>query len=116
MSTVYTIAFSGSEFLMVYNPRRKGWEMPGGRMEEGESAKDAAAREYLEESGYRINIVAIRGANGCHVCAAALGDKVDDGEFGSKLFTVLPDELAFERSEYEGVLEWARSVTERFGR
>jgi len=116
MSTVYTVAFSGSDFLMVYNPKRNGWEMPGGRIEKGESAEDAAAREYLEESGYRINIVAAKEIDGCRVFAASLGDRKNEGEFASELFSFLPDELAFERSEYDHVLGWARSVIEKFGR
>ena len=27
--TIYTIAFKDGLFLMVWNPKRKGWEMPG---------------------------------------------------------------------------------------
>jgi 8-oxo-dGTP pyrophosphatase MutT (NUDIX family) len=30
-----------------------GWEIPGGRIDEGETAIDAAARETLEETGWR---------------------------------------------------------------
>src|SRR5437879_10785282 len=30
-----------------------GWEVPAGRIDEGEAAPDAAARECLEESGWR---------------------------------------------------------------
>ena len=110
MSTVYTVAFSGREFLMVFNPKRHGWEMPGGKIEENEDTADAAVREYLEESGYSIKIVSIKEAGGCYVCAAVLGKKISDGELEPKLFTELPDELAFERSEYVGVIEWAASV------
>jgi 8-oxo-dGTP diphosphatase len=109
MNTVYTIAFSGREFLMVYNPKRKGWETPGGRIEDNESVKDAAAREYLEESGYEVDIVDIMVCDDCYVCAAVLGRKVGAGEFVSSLFGELPDDLAFERSEYDLSLEWARS-------
>jgi 8-oxo-dGTP diphosphatase len=35
--TIYTIAFKGNEFLMVYNRKRNGWEMPGGKIEPGEA-------------------------------------------------------------------------------
>ena len=110
MNTVYTVAFSSGRFLMVYNPKRKGWEMPGGRIEENESVTDAAEREFMEESGYAVDIVSHKAADGCCVCAAVLGDRVKEGEFSSELFSELPNELAFERSEYEGVIEWAQNT------
>lgn len=44
------------ELLLVRGPRR-GWEMPGGQVEEGESLSAAAVRETLEESGVEIEIV-----------------------------------------------------------
>ncbi|WP_313894428.1 NUDIX hydrolase [Psychrobacillus sp.] len=44
-----------NEILLIKGPRR-GWEMPGGQVEEGESLKDAAIRETKEESGIDIEI------------------------------------------------------------
>ena len=108
--TVYTVAFQGIEFLMVFNPKRNGWEMPGGKIEAGESVVDGAKREYLEESGYTIDVTSTKEMNGCRVCAAILGKRTEKGELVSKMFSELPDNLAFERSEYDGVLEWARTV------
>ncbi|MBU5465918.1 NUDIX domain-containing protein [Virgibacillus sp. MSJ-26] len=35
----------------------RGWEMPGGIVEEGESLKDAAIRETKEESGIDIEVL-----------------------------------------------------------
>lgn len=43
------------EILLIKGPRR-GWEMPGGQVEEGESLMDAAIRETKEESGIDIEI------------------------------------------------------------
>ncbi len=37
--------------LMVFDRWRQGWELPGGRLEPGESPRQAAVRELLEESG-----------------------------------------------------------------
>lgn len=38
--------------LMVFDRFRQGWELPGGCIEDGESPREAAARELLEESGH----------------------------------------------------------------
>lgn len=35
-------------------PDRTGWEVPAGRVEEGEGAVEAARREILEETGWRV--------------------------------------------------------------
>ncbi len=42
------------EILLIKGPRR-GWEMPGGQVEEGESLKAAAIRETKEETGIDIS-------------------------------------------------------------
>lgn len=44
------------EILLIKGPRR-GWEMPGGQVEEGESLKQAAIRETKEESGIEIEVL-----------------------------------------------------------
>jgi len=36
--------------------RPGGWEFPGGKVEQGESAEDAAVREIAEELGCRIQV------------------------------------------------------------
>jgi ADP-ribose pyrophosphatase YjhB (NUDIX family) len=45
-----------NEILLIKGPRR-GWEMPGGQVEEGESLQRAAIRETKEESGIDIEII-----------------------------------------------------------
>ncbi|MBO7743046.1 NUDIX domain-containing protein [Paenibacillus sp. MWE-103] len=51
-----TIVLNGhGEILLIKGPKR-GWEMPGGQVEEGESARDAAIRETREESGIEIEV------------------------------------------------------------
>ena len=44
------------EILLIKGPMR-GWEMPGGIVEEGESLKGAAIRETKEESGIDIEVL-----------------------------------------------------------
>jgi 8-oxo-dGTP pyrophosphatase MutT (NUDIX family) len=43
------------EILLIKGPRR-GWEMPGGQVEEGESLKEAAIRETKEETGIDVEV------------------------------------------------------------
>ncbi|WP_462406124.1 NUDIX hydrolase [Gracilibacillus sp. Marseille-QA3620] len=48
------------EILLLRGPKR-GWEMPGGQVEEGESLKEAAIRETKEETGIDIEILSFCG-------------------------------------------------------
>jgi 8-oxo-dGTP diphosphatase len=112
--TVYTVAFRGDEFLMVYNPKRGGWEMPGGKLNGGEATQEAAKREYEEESGFAVEIVATRDLGHCEVCAGRVLGKVSEGyEMESRLFSDIPEDLAFDRAEYEEVVPWAREAVSR---
>ncbi len=109
--TAYCVAFEGDRFLMVYNPKRKGWEMPGGKLETGETPEQAAARECLEESGYTVEIVAVRDIGYCDVCSARIVSKgAASAEMRAELFSEIPEELAFDRAEYEDVVPWARGT------
>ncbi len=110
--TAYCVAFKDTGFLMVYHPRRKGWEMPGGKLEGAETPAEAAIRECLEESGYRIEVVAVKDIGYCDVCAARVVEKEKDGEMEAEFFDYVPDELSFDRTEYETVVPWAK---ERLG-
>jgi 8-oxo-dGTP pyrophosphatase MutT (NUDIX family) len=52
-----TVVVRGDELLLLWRhrfiTRSWGWEVPAGRVEEGESLEDGAAREVLEETGWR---------------------------------------------------------------
>lgn len=111
MGTVYAVAFRDGRFLMVFNVKRNGWEMPGGHIENGESETEAAKREFSEEAGYDIDVVETRDMGHCKVCACLLLDRTyGTPEMTSELFSDIPENLAFERSEYEAVISWARSA------
>ena len=110
MSTVYCIGIKEGEFLMIFNPRRGGWEMPGGRIEDGESISQAAVREFSEESGLELDVVACRPIHDSNVCLGHVGREIAEGEMEYRFFSSLPSPLAFPREEYLEVLEWAYSL------
>lgn len=56
VSAATIVINENNEILLIKGPRR-GWEMPGGQVEEGESLKEAAIRETKEESGIDIEII-----------------------------------------------------------
>ncbi len=47
--------------LLLKKPRRGWWVAPGGKMEPGESVRDACIREYREETGVYLKNPAIKG-------------------------------------------------------
>lgn len=51
LPTALVAIWHADRVLMVFDRFRQGWELPGGRIEKGESPRQAAARELLEESG-----------------------------------------------------------------
>ena len=109
--TIYTIAFKDGLFLMVWNPKRKGWEMPGGHVKTGETRIEGAKREFEEESGWTVDIKEVRDLGHCRVCAGILGDRISaDHEMIVRLFAELPDELSFPRDEYMDTVPWAKGV------
>ncbi|MCM3723711.1 NUDIX hydrolase [Solibacillus isronensis] len=56
VSAATIILNSKNEVLLIKGPKR-GWEMPGGQVEEGESLTAAAIRETKEESGIDVEIL-----------------------------------------------------------
>lgn len=50
---VWVICRFRDQWLLTKHPRR-GWEFPGGKVEHGETAEEAAIREVYEETGARV--------------------------------------------------------------
>ena len=113
MKWVYAIGFKGDRFLMVRNPKRGGWEMPGGKVEEGEQPRDASVREFREEAGVLFLPVGCMEYEGGLVFAGEVINDHGKGEMEWKLFKDLPTELAFPAVEYEAQLGWARDALDR---
>src|ERR671916_2446820 len=59
---VRAAVFREERILLVKEPGEGGWSLPGGWADVGESPSEAAARETLEESGYRVRPVKLLAA------------------------------------------------------
>lgn len=49
------ILISHEHILMIKKPRRGWYAIPGGKMEQGESIKEAVEREFQEETALKLN-------------------------------------------------------------
>ena len=58
--TVSVFAVRGRKVLLVHHRKLEKWLPVGGHVEIGENPEEAAHREMMEESGYRIELVGER--------------------------------------------------------
>lgn len=80
-------------FLLVYHRQRQTWELPGGHIESGESARDCANRELLEETDQKVEHLEFRAVLKLH-------DETEDRFFFSALFLgELPSPTPFRENE-----------------
>lgn len=91
------------KYVFSYNAKRKGWEIPGGHIEEGETWEDAARREMYEETGaidakiepicvYKISKFGLL----CYAEILELGKLPEEFEMSKILLSDnLPDDLTF---------------------
>jgi len=116
----YVIAFRGDAFLMVKNKHRK-WEMPGGRLLDGESHEVGARREFLEETGSlltdligEIEIDREGGKVFVGFAGRRTNCELSDEILEVREFTKLPKGLSFPLVEYEAMLADAKLMVESF--
>lgn len=100
------------EFLMVRH-RERGWELPGGKLEDSEGPVHCALREFREETGHLLSeprfVLKIEKDNGtCYVFKGTLGARVEGRTSDEKIeemrwHTRLPEQLAFPDDPYDEI-------------
>jgi 8-oxo-dGTP pyrophosphatase MutT (NUDIX family) len=53
---VWRHGHAGCEIAVVHRPRYDDWTLPKGKLDPGEEPLEAARREVLEETGYRVEV------------------------------------------------------------
>ena len=111
MNVVGLITRDG-EFLMVYNPTRDGWELPGGRVEEGEGPEEALRRECMEEAGVEIGKITPLGRLDDETLvfqAPLISMCSEGGEMKADFFSEPPENTVYPASELIMILwMWRR--------
>jgi ADP-ribose pyrophosphatase YjhB (NUDIX family) len=55
-SIALVVVRDGGRFVLVEEPQDRGWYLPAGRVEHGETLVDGARREVREESGLEVEL------------------------------------------------------------
>ncbi|KAB7704181.1 NUDIX domain-containing protein [Bacillus aerolatus] len=90
------------EVLLLQKPRRNWWVAPGGKMEPGESIRDAVIREYREETGIYLRRPAVKGI---FTFIIKDGDDIISEWMMFTFFAKESDGVSIKECE-EGQLEW----------
>ncbi|GER74402.1 NUDIX hydrolase [Weizmannia acidilactici] len=96
------VLIKGDQVLLLQKPRRNWWVAPGGKMEQGESVREAIIREYREETGIYLKHPELKGV---FTIVMKDGDKITSEWM---MFTFVATEGDGENVEQsaEGKLQW----------
>jgi len=59
--TAAGFVYDGDGNMLLVKTYHRGWETPGGQVDNGESLEDAVIREILEESGIKVSLTKLIG-------------------------------------------------------
>jgi len=111
---VIIIALYQGHIILIRHQERTVWELPGGKIEPGETPLEAAGRELFEESGAvkfgisPIGIYEMDGSYGMVFCAEVdtLGELPESEIAEIRLSNDLPEGLNYGRIYYDIYAKW----------
>ncbi|MDH5606757.1 MAG: NUDIX hydrolase, partial [Anaerolineae bacterium] len=103
LSSAYAIIQVGGNVLIGFNKWRNQWEFPAGKLDAGETARDAAVRELAEETHQVVQNLAFKGL-------FRIYDKIQKERRYKSVFTGRLDVLAefkqAEKDEMKEIILW----------
>jgi 8-oxo-dGTP pyrophosphatase MutT (NUDIX family) len=95
------VKHDSGRYLLLFNPQRNQWELPGGKIEPGEHPDDGARREVQEETSQVVRQLQCRGL-------LKVRFRADDRQIYGVLYTGTVDQLLpfTANEESERILLW----------